>query len=125
MVATAISAPALVYITPSLSRAIVLNNTFTIDKVTGKDLGTYSVMVFDGVKIKFCSIEVVADETKLPTVANVTGIKTSARGTYSVKLAEGDCIVMLGSKMRIEDLYDKKFKQKANFLQRKLKKCIM
>ncbi len=38
--------------------------------------------------------------------------------SYSIKLAEGDCIVMLGSKMRIEDLYDKKFKQKTNFLQR-------
>ncbi|MBE5935343.1 MAG: fibronectin type III domain-containing protein [Lachnospiraceae bacterium] len=63
------------------------SDTYTIDTVTGEDLGEYMVMVYDGVKIKFVTINVVADETKLPTVGYATGIKTAARGVYSVKLA--------------------------------------
>ncbi len=48
------------------------------------------------------------------TATAFSGIKSAT----VLKLVEDDYVVMLGSKLRTEDLYDKNFKQKNNFLQR-------
>lgn len=94
-------------------------STLTFDKVAVGDYVTSKVAQMNR-ELGIASAlggQIYSKNIKRPINYSATAF-SGAKSATTLKLVEDDYIVMLGSKLRTEDLYDKKFKQKNNFLLR-------